>query len=239
MFRDRQQAGRILAKRLVDKLTMLDQAELQQLIVVAIPRGGVCVAQEVAKQLHAPLTLLSAKKIGAPQQPEFAIGAVSSTGVVVLNDKVDTFVRSHMPYIRESVAELSQQTRLAEELWLKTAGVRAEDLSGRCVIVVDDGVATGMTTEAAVMSVKILGAAKIILAAPIVAAQVKQRLANICDLIVAVLEPDHFIGIAEFYQDFHQVDDQEVIDALRECQRSLASTSMSAPCSGEILQRKS
>ncbi len=215
MFVDRDQAGKLLADKVADQLSKLPPPEAG-VIIVGLPRGGVPVAREVALHLAAPLTLLVSKKIGAPGEPELAIGAVSSTGIVVLNEELGPYIDLQQRYIEQQVRELSEKTRSLEQTWLKAAGLDPTTLLGKRVIIVDDGVATGMTTEAALRSAKALGAAEIILATPIIGSQAKAKLERECNLVVALLTPLHFFGIGAFYIDFHQVSDLEVIDALKE-----------------------
>jgi len=217
MFRDRRHAGQLLARKVRATLHTLKVNSGSSQIVVGLPRGGVPVAKEVALFLHAPLTVLAAKKIGAPRQQELAIGAVSSSGTVVINREVLPFIPHGYSYIRQRARELTYQTRALENEWLKAAGLSAtHDFAKKQVIVVDDGVATGMTTEAALRSLKSLGAAQVILAAPVIAKAAKEKLSRECDLVIDLLEPVDFLGIGDFYEDFSQTEDNEVVEALRD-----------------------
>lgn len=191
-------------------------------VLVALPRGGVPVAVEIAKTLMAPLTVLVSKKIGLPQQPEFAIGAVSSAGVVVINDDTDIPRELLQPYIEEERLRLTEITRQLELKWLQSAGLEKQiDFHQKRAIVVDDGVATGMTVIAAADSLKQLGASEIIIATPVLARDTRHLLSPHCNDIISILEPEDLGAIGMFYEDFHQVPDDEVREALSECARHL------------------
>ena len=214
MFTNRQQAGVLLAARLKNlySSTGFDGTP----VVVALPRGGVPVALEVAIALDCPMDVLVSKKIGAPGQEEMAIGAVTADGVVVLNDQLTRHLRVPDHYINSHRAELATSTRENEQAWRAAAGMKSPvDVRNRTVIVVDDGVATGMTAIAAERSLRNRGASKIILAAPVIAYETMQRLEKEYDAIVTVQAPFDFLAVGQFYADFHQVPDQEVIEALR------------------------
>jgi len=213
MFTNRQQAGALLAARLRNlySSTGFDGTP----VVVALPRGGVPVALEVAIALDCPLDVLVSKKIGAPGQEEMAIGAVTADGVVVLNEQLTRRLHISDRYINAHRAELASSTREREQRWREAAGMKAPaDVRNRTVIVVDDGVATGMTAIAAERSLRNRGAGKIILAAPVIAYETMQRLENEYDAIVTIKAPFDFLAVGQFYTDFHQVPDQEVIEAL-------------------------
>jgi putative phosphoribosyl transferase len=217
MFKDRRHAGQLLARKVLAILSTLKANSGISQIVVGLPRGGVPVAKEVAFILHAPLTVLAAKKIGAPRQQEFAIGAVSSAGTVVINTDVLPFIPHGYSYVRQRARELTYQTRALENDWLKAAGLSTtHDFAKKRAIVVDDGVATGMTTEAALRSLKSLGAAQVILAAPVIAKAAKEKLRRECDLVISLLDPVDFLGIGDFYEDFSQTEDSEVVQALKD-----------------------
>ena len=217
MFKNRTQAGKLLAellkKELAGRKTMVNA-------IVALPRGGVPVAVELAKALSAPLTVLVSKKIGAPMQPEYAIGAVSSTGVVVLNQETGLPLTLLQGHIESERTRLTQLTRLMEQKWLELAGLKQQlDFSMRRAIVVDDGIATGMTALAAADSLNHLGAQEVIIATPVLARQTKTLLLAHCQAVVAVLEPADLSAIGYYYEDFHQVGDDEMLEALASCCR--------------------
>lgn len=217
MFKNRTEAG----QRLLQKLRIVLAAKNAALanVVVALPRGGVPVAVEIAREIKAPLTVLVSKKISAPFQPEYAIGAVSSSGLFVLSDEPiglpANVVSEHINSERKRLSALTQEMELK---WLKSAGLTEQlDFHAKRAIVVDDGIATGMTVMAAADSLKQLGAAEILIATPVLAADSRLSLQRHCDEIVAVLEPFDMGAIGMFYEDFHQVPDDEVREALSSC----------------------
>ncbi|MBX9569191.1 MAG: hypothetical protein K2X77_09870 [Candidatus Obscuribacterales bacterium] len=212
MFKNRTEAG----KQLADKLeAALVHAQPLRDVVVGLPRGGVTVAVEIAGKLSATLTVLVAKKIGAPNQKEFAIGAVSSSGIVVLND--DTGIPHFLlrAYIDSEKNRLANVTKIAETEWLHSAGLESQvNFAGARAIVVDDGVATGMTTIAAERSLRALGAQEVYLAAPVVAAETARTLRNSYDQVISLIEPSNMGAVGYFYDDFRQISDEEVKIAL-------------------------
>ena len=214
IFKDRLQAGELLTRSVLleEKRAPTGLAT----VVVALPRGGVPIAAAVARGLHAQLDILVSKKIGAPHQAEFAIGAVSSGGAVVVNPELNAALLD-LPsgYIESEAKRLLQLTRDLENSWRRAAGMKAVPLEGKRVILVDDGVATGMTTLAALKTTKDRGASYVVLAAPVIAKETLNRLRDHCDLAVAVTVPEAMGAIGHFYEDFHQLDDAEVIACLR------------------------
>lgn len=212
MFKNRTEAGKLLADKL--QYVLIDAMPLKT-VIVALPRGGVTVAVEIAKKISATLTVLVAKKIGAPNQKEFAIGAVSSSGVVVLNDATGIPHFLLRAYIDSEKNRLANVTKQAESEWLASAGLKNQvDFRGTRAIVVDDGVATGMTTIAAERSLHQLGASEVYLAAPVVAAETARTLRNSYDHVISITEPTNMGAVGFFYEDFHQITDEEVKLAL-------------------------
>jgi putative phosphoribosyl transferase len=177
-------------------------------IVLALPRGGVPVAAEVARALGAPLEVLVVRKIGAPQQPELGIGAVAENGVVW----VDGVICQAIGVDEDAVDALAAQTREAVEAAIER--LRGErpllELAGRLVVIVDDGLATGSTARAAIAAVKLQKPARVVFAAPVAAAQTAARLRDEVDAVVAVTEPTQMAAVGQWYHDFSQVDDEEV-----------------------------
>jgi putative phosphoribosyl transferase len=215
MFKNRTQAGIMLAQKLKKALA---SSKIMPSTVVALPRGGVPIAVELARAIKAPLTVLVSKKIGAPMQPEYAIGAVSSTGVVVLNE--DTGIPPCLlePYIESERERLTELTRKTELKWLASAGLAQQlEFKGRRAIVVDDGIATGMTALAAADSLNQLGASEVMIATPVLASQTRDLLRQHCREIITLLEPSDLSAIGLYYEDFHQVPDEEVKEALAAC----------------------
>jgi putative phosphoribosyl transferase len=221
-FRDRASAGRALAERLLGYRHGAP-------VVLALPRGGVPVGYEVAKQLGAPLDLVLVRKIGAPGQAELAIGAVvdGANPEIVLNDDIVRLLNVPDDYIESETARQIAEIERRRSLYL---GGRAQlKLAGRTVLVVDDGIATGATTRVALHAIRRSGPARLVLAVPVAPPETIEALKGDADDIVCLLTPSLFGAISLFYGDFRQVDDREVTDLLDRRARELdAETSASA-----------
>ena len=207
-FRDRTDAGRQLA-------AALERYRDGRPVVLALPRGGVPVAREVADALHAPLDLLLVRKLGLPYQPELAMGAVvdAKEPIVVRNPEVLAMSGiGEAEFDRVLEAELTEMKR-RRELYL--GGREPPDLSGRTVIVIDDGIATGATMRAALRALRQAGAKKIVLAVPVTSPSALEQLSEDADDIVCIERNERFGAIGYYYEDFSQVSDDEVIEALR------------------------
>ena len=206
-FRDRADAGRQLAAR-------LGHLRGRDVVVLGLPRGGVPVAAEVARALGAPLDVVLVRKLGLPQQPELAMGAVGEGGVVV---RVDEVVRAGgvLPAVFAGVEgrERAELTRRLGHLRAVRPGV---PLAGRTAVVVDDGIATGSTARAACAVVRAQGAARVVLAAPVVACDTAGTLAAEVDELAYVLSPQRFGAVGRHYADFSQTGDDEVVELLRD-----------------------
>lgn len=206
-FADRSEAGRLLAER-VKALRLRDP------VVYALPRGGVPVAAEVAAALGAPLDLVLVRKIGAPGQPELALGAIvdGDTPEVVLNADIVAATGASEAFIaaarQRELAEIER--RRARYL----AGLASVDPKGRTAVVVDDGLATGASARAALRALRRRGAARLVLAAPVAPPETLEALRGEADDIVCVVAAEEFFGIGGFYSDFHQLADEEVIAAI-------------------------
>jgi putative phosphoribosyl transferase len=200
-FRNRAAAGR----RLADRLGHLAGAEP---IVIALPRGGVPVAAEIATELKAPLDIVVVRKVGAPYRPELAAGAVGESGVTVQNPGVLRELGLSWEDLREQVErERAEVARLAQAL---RPGRSRTDLKGRTVIIVDDGIATGSTVVAALRVVRGLGAGRTVLAVPVAPADTVHRMSELADEVVCLYTPARFRAVGQWFQDFSQVSDDEV-----------------------------
>ncbi len=200
-FADRRSAGRQLA-------AALEHLRGQDVVVLGLPRGGVPVAHEVATALGAPLDVVVVRKLGLPGQPELAMGAVGEGGVVVLNDRV-LAVGGVAPQELEQVREreAAEVERRAQRL---RGDVAREPLTGRTAVLVDDGIATGATVRAACQVVRALGAARVVVAAPVAPPSAVQQLREEADEVVCLACPAHFLAVGSWYRDFGQTSDEEV-----------------------------
>lgn len=213
-FRDREEAGKKLAWALKDLVG-------REVVVLAIPRGGVVVASEVAKELGAQLDVVITRKIGAPGEPEYAIGAVTQDGEVVLDETAVKMLGIKGEYIDREAA--SQREEVRERLKRFRGENPFPPLKGKVVVIVDDGVATGSTVFAALMSVRAQAPASVVVAVPMGPAETISRLANEADRVVCLETPEPFFAIGQFYSDFPQVEDEEVkriLDAHRKASGS-------------------
>ncbi|HUE08027.1 MAG TPA: phosphoribosyltransferase family protein [Acidimicrobiales bacterium] len=207
-FRDRLDAGRHLAEALVRT-----DLRTRKVVVAALPRGGVPVAFEVAERLGAPLDVLVVRKLGVPFQPELAMGAIGEGGVLVANPDVLRSAGLGSKDLEE--AERRERPELEHRAALYREGRSRADVRGRCVIVVDDGIATGSSVRAACHVVRALGAARIVVAVPVASRMAVTDLRSECDDLVCLEAPDPFFAVGEWYRDFSQTRDDEVIGLLR------------------------
>ena len=214
-FRDRSDAGRALGKELLKRRDWNDP------VVLALPRGGVPVAYEVATLLDAPLDLLVVRKIGHPRHEEFAIGAIASGGVRVMNAEAHGFL-GDVP--AEEVARIvaREQAELARREALYRGNQPPLNLSGHEAILVDDGLATGATMRAAVQAVRQLEAARVTVAVPVGAAETCDALRALADEVVCVRTPEPFRAVGLWYSEFPQTSDEEVHALLQRAARHLA-----------------
>lgn len=193
------------------------------MVVVGLPRGGVPVAAEVARALDAPLDVIVVRKLGVPFQPELGMGALGEDGVEVLNRNVIAMAGvTDREFAAVEARESAELRRRAERF---RVGRERVPLTGRIVVVVDDGVATGSTARAACEVVRAHGAARVVLAVPVAPADWTRRLADAADELVCVTTPTPFFGIGQFYDDFSQTTDDEVIRHLRAAAATATPTS--------------
>jgi len=207
-FRNRADAGRRLAKALASY-------KKRQSVVLALPRGGVTIAAEVCAALSAPLDLILVRKIGVPFQPELAMGAVvdGSAFVVVRNEDVIQYAN-----IDEATFNAIRDTELSEikQRRQRYLGTRDRvEIAGRTAIVIDDGVATGATMRVALRAVRARKPQRVVLAVPVAPASTVASLRSEADDVICLEDHDFFVAISDYYADFRQVSDQDVIDILK------------------------
>lgn len=207
MFRDREDAARRLAEKLKGR-------ELRDPLVLAIPRGGVVTGAVLARELGAELDVVLARKLRAPAQPELAVGAVSEDGGVYLNHHAKGIPGLTDDYIqqecRRQVDEIARRQRMFRRVRPQAA------VAGRSVIVTDDGIATGSTMIAALQALKTKGPREVIVAVPVAPPDRLEEVGRWCDDVVCLDRPRAFWAIGQFYENFDQVEDQHVIELLRE-----------------------
>ncbi len=206
LYEDRRDAGRRLAARLED-------LRAEQPIVLGLARGGIPVAYEVAAALDAPLDIVVVRKLGAPFQPELGLGAIAEGGVGVLNERIAQAVELKEAELDSIVAR--ERAELERRVDSYRKGEPPLDVSGRTVIVVDDGIATGFTAIAAARSVRQRGAERVVLAVPVGPPEAGERLANEVDKLICLESPPGFFAVGAYYKNFEQVSDSEVADLLR------------------------
>jgi putative phosphoribosyl transferase len=206
LFRDRRAAG----ARLGDRLAACSGREA---LVLAIPRGGVPVAAEVARRLDAELDVVVARKLGAPGQPELAIGAVTADGGRLLNEQIDWEGWAGRAYLARVTAEQMAEARRREERL--RGGAAPPRIAGRTVILVDDGLATGATVRAAVRSVRRHGPARLIVAVPVGSTMACEALRAEADEVVCLHEREDLVAVGRLYADFRPTGDAEVEGILR------------------------
>ncbi|HVX64110.1 MAG TPA: phosphoribosyltransferase family protein [Pirellulales bacterium] len=207
MFRDRADAAQQLAKK-------LRRRTFRNPLVLAIPRGGVATGAVLARELGADLDVVLARKLRAPYQPELAIGALSEAGEVYLNHHADEALGITEEYLAEErqrqLGEIARRKRLFRQVKPQ------EPIAGRSVIVTDDGIATGSTMIAALQMIKAQHAHETIVAVPVASPDRLVAVRQWCDEVVCLLAPETFWAIGQFYRDFSQVEDEEVVEILRE-----------------------
>lgn len=212
-FRDRREAGRELAARLRQRQ---DEGGLADPVVLALPRGGVVVATEVAHALDAPLDVLVVRKIGAPFHEEYGVGAMTGEGVPVFDEIALQRLGLSESDLAPVVARERAELRRREELYRR--GRPAPELGGRSVIVVDDGLATGSTARAALRALRAQGPGWLLLAVPVGAPEAVALMRVEADEVVCLYEPAAFLAVGQWYEEFEQVTDEDVLEALHQRQ---------------------
>jgi putative phosphoribosyl transferase len=211
-FVDRVEAGKRLAEALAD-------FHGKNAAVLAIPRGGVVVGYEIAAALVLTLDVIVPHKLGAPDNPELAIGAVAEDGSRVIDDNLVAYLGVSKGYIDEESER--QRQEITRRMTLYREGAPAAEVKGKQVIIVDDGIATGSTMKAALISVKNRGAKSVIVAVPVGPSNTIQELRSLANQVVCLYMPEDFQAIGQFYEDFSQTSDDEVIKLLKLCRNEL------------------
>lgn len=207
MFEDRESAGRLLGEALL-------LLELSDPIIFGIPRGGVVVAAEVARQTGGELDIIVTMKIRAPYQPELALGAVGADGSAFLDEETIRMVGVSSDYLKSEIGERTAEIRRRE---IAYRGDRLPpSVKDREAVLVDDGIATGSTTIAAARSVRKMAPKQLILAVPVAPAASISRLRDEVDRVICLSTPDHFLAVGRWYRRFDQVTDEEVKTLLRQ-----------------------
>ncbi|GAB4277432.1 MAG: phosphoribosyltransferase [Oscillatoriaceae cyanobacterium] len=205
-FKNRQEAG----KRLGEKLKASIQGN--DVVVVALPRGGVPIGFEVAKELQAPLDICVVRKLGVPRHPELAMGAIASGGVMVLNQELLAAANISSPEIDAVVEREKKELERRERVYRSSCPVW--NLRDRQAIVVDDGIATGCTVRAAIAALQKLQPISIIVAAPVIAPSTSQELVNLGTKVISLIAPEPLYAISFWYDNFNQTTDEEVVKLL-------------------------
>jgi putative phosphoribosyl transferase len=205
-FRDRTEAGQLLAERL------RSYAGRDDVVVLALPRGGVPVAYEIAKALGAPLGVFVVRKLGAPGHEEVAMGALASGGLVVLDTRLVQQLGLDRNQLERTVAREAEELRRREAAY--DGRLDPHELQGKTVILIDDGLATGSTMRAAALSVRDLDPAKIVVAVPVASQETCDSFRDVVDEIVCEMTPQPFNAVGLWYEDFTQTTDEEVRELL-------------------------
>lgn len=206
LFEDRKDAGRKLSRH-------LNQFQFTEPIVLALPRGGVVVADEVAKVMNVPLDVVIARKIGAPGQPEYGIGALSEDEYPTFNPMALDYFDPNDPEVSLTIHKEIEELHRRIELYRE--GKNLPDLKGRSVIVVDDGVATGVTAVAAAHYLRTLSPKEIILAVPVGPSQISKDIRDSYDRVLCLYPLDNLMSVGSWYHYFEQTEDDEVLDILK------------------------
>lgn len=207
MFKDRKEAGRKLADKLA-KYT-----DEKDIIVIALPRGGVAIGAEIAKKIGASLDVIITRKIRFPGQPEFAIGAIAENGKVALNDQIVKRYNIPQSYLDEEICR--QKAEIERRLIAYRDGEKLAFTKDKIIILVDDGVATGFTIIAAINALKDEGIKKLIVAVPVSPHDTFLKMKSLVDEIICLEAPETFLAIGDFYYEFEQLTDEEVMQLIQ------------------------
>lgn len=207
IFSNRQEAGRLLAERLISFKGQ------DNTIILGLARGGVVVAYEVAKALSLPLNVVAPRKIGAPGNPELALGSIMENGEGVFNSSIIKILGVSKNYIAQEVEK--EKARAHQRLALYRQCAPLPDIKDHTVILVDDGIATGSTMLASIKAMRLEEAQKVIVAVPVSSTDAMRMMEEAADEVICLYCPEDFFGVGQFYSDFRQTADQEVVDLLK------------------------
>lgn len=207
IFKDRYHAGLLLSEKLQK------YSGEKSSIILSIPRGGVLVAKAISFKLGLPIDVLVTKKIGAPRQKELAIGAVGPEGFVVLDHKIITELEIDAAYIEKEANNVSDE--VVKRIVLFSKGIKMQ-LENRVVILVDDGIATGATVEVAIKFLRAKKVKRLILATPVLPKSTLLKFGSLADELIYLEAPFNFNSVGQYYQNFPQVTDEEVLELLHE-----------------------
>lgn len=205
-YRDRREAGVLLGEALKRHQNQCD------FLVLGLPRGGVVVADEVARRLGLPLDVILLRKLPYPPQPELAVGAVAEDGTVIVNEEFQRVAQEDPSWLEMIIRE--QLAVIRERAALYRSHRQGQNLKGKTVILVDDGIATGATMKVAVRSARASGAAKVVVAIPVAAPSSIRELQTEADEVVCLDAPEEFLAVGQAYENFDQVTDDEVCTIL-------------------------
>ena len=208
MFVDRRDGGLQLAEKLKS------YKGRKGVLVLALPRGGAVTGFEIARAIAAPLDVLIVRKIGFPFQEELAIGAVSETGAVVLNQRIITHGGVTKKHIEDEIS--AQKKEIDRRIKLYRGGRQLEKVEGKTIILVDDGVATGATMKAAIATLREEKIEKLVVAVAVSPLETADELRTLCDEFICLYTPSDFMAVGNYYRDFTQVTDEEVTEILKE-----------------------
>ena len=208
IFSDRREAGKLLAEQL------LQFADKPDVLVLALPRGGVPVAFEVAKKLKAPLDIFIVRKLGVPGHEELAMGAIATGGIRVMNEEVMNYLDIHQLTIEQVTQRELREIRRREEQY---RGNRNEPIiKNKDIIIIDDGLATGSTMKAGIKALKLQKPASITVGVPVADPDICNEIGKLVEQIVCLEKPTNLIAVGKWYQDFSQTTDEEVIELLHQ-----------------------
>lgn len=211
LFKDRVEAGKKLAKA-------LSHLKGKDLVVLGIPRGGIIVANEVAAALGAPLDVVITRKIEAPGEPEYALGAVTQEGDVIIDRQAAEALGATASYIDDQIRKKKEEVR--DRVQRLRGDAPLPELEGKVVIIVDDGIATGSSVSAAVLSVRKRNPKEVIIAVPVAPRDAVQSLSEDGTRVLSLETPENFLAIGEFYGNFEQVEDLDVRRVLEPASRN-------------------